>query len=62
MQRHVRGGWLGLIAVFGAGLSGSLGAQTAHEPAAKPAMAAVAPVNAKIFPLADVRRGLHGVA
>ena len=25
-------------------------------------MPAVAPIGAKIFPLADVRRGLHGVA
>ena len=27
-----------------------------------PPMAAVAPVGAKVFPLADVHRGLHGVA
>lgn len=60
MQRHVRGGWLGLIALLGAGLGGAAGAQTTA--ASSPAMAAVAPIGSNIFPLADVRRGLHGVA
>ena len=58
MQKLVRGGWLGLIALWCAGLHGSL-AQVATQ---KIAMPAVAPSGAKIFPLAEVRRGLHGVA
>jgi hypothetical protein len=64
MQRHVRGGLLGLIAVFCVGQSESLWAQATAvtKGAATPAMAAVAPIGGKIFPLADVRRGLHGVA
>ena len=59
MLRLVSRGWLGLIAVFCAGLGGGLRAQTT---AAMPVMATVAPMGAKIFPLADVRRGLRGVA
>jgi len=77
MVKRVWGGWLWLIGVFCVGLVGSLGAQTttaisASKAAAAsgvpaisvvmPPMAAAAPLNAKIFPLADVRRGLHGVA
>ena len=58
MQKLVRGGWLGLIALWCAGLHGSL-AQVATQTVAMPA---VAPSGTKIFPLADVRRGLHGVA
>jgi hypothetical protein len=61
MQRVVRGGWLGLIALMCAGLDGMLCAQVAARADAS-AMPAVAPSGAKIFPLADVRRGLHGVA
>ena len=68
MQRHVRGGLLGLVAVFCAGLSGSLGAQMtatatpAMGAGATTAMPAGAPSGAKTFPLAEVRRGLRGVA
>ncbi len=58
MQRHVRGGLLGLIALFCLGQSESLWSQSTVARA----MAAVAPIGGKIFPLADVRRGLHGVA
>jgi hypothetical protein len=57
MGKHVRSGWLGLIGIACAGLSGSIWAQT---PGA--AMPAAAPIGAKIFPLAEVRRGLRGVA
>jgi SpoIVB peptidase S55 len=57
MRKHVRSGWLGLIGIACAGLSGSVRAQTPVV-----AMPAVAPIGAKIFPLAEVRRGLHGVA
>src|ERR1017187_5203425 len=65
MHRHVRGSWLGLIGLACAGLGGSLGAQVAvagAAPAAAAAMPSVAPIGAKFFPLAEVRRGLHGVA
>jgi hypothetical protein len=51
---------VGLIAILCAGLSGSLRAQSSATAAM--AMPAVAPSGAKIFPLADVRRGLQGVA
>ena len=63
MRRLVRGGWLGLIGMACAGWSGGVWAQkpgTALPPVA--AMPAAAPIGAKTFPLADVRRGLHGVA
>jgi hypothetical protein len=67
MVKLVRGGWLGLIAVLCAPASGSARAQSVAAVAPgmgskTPAMAAVAPSGAKIFPLAEVRRGLHGVA
>ena len=67
MQRRVRGGLLGLVAVFCAGLNGSLGEQmtasaTPAVSAGAPAMPAVAPSGARTFPLAEVRRGLRGVA
>src|ERR1039458_1944496 len=90
MRRLVRGGLLGLIAVFCAcvGPGGSLWAQVAvggvapavggvapsaggvapavggaaPAAAAAAALPAVAPSGAKIFPLAEMRRGLHGVA
>jgi hypothetical protein len=68
MQRHVRSGWLGLVAVFCAGLSGGLGAQMtatatpAMGSGATTAMPAVAPSGTKTFPLTEVRRGLRGVA
>src|SRR5450631_1050098 len=62
MQRHVRGGWLGLIALSCAGLSCMVGAQVATRVTAAAAMPMVAPNGTKTFPLADVRRGLHGVA
>jgi len=62
MQRHVRRGWLGLIALTCAGLSGVLCAQVATRAAASATMPMVAPNGVKTFPLADVRRGLHGVA
>jgi SpoIVB peptidase S55 len=65
MRRHVRGGLLGLIAVFCAGQSGGLKAQATATPAMSAgtaAMGAASPIGTKIFPLADVRRGLHGVA
>jgi hypothetical protein len=68
----MRGGWLGLIGLACAGLGGSLGAQVAvagaapavagGAPGAAAAMPPVAPIGAKFFPLAEVRRGLHGVA
>jgi hypothetical protein len=59
----MRSGWLGLIGLACAGLGGSLGAQTAKGSSAPvAAVPAVAPIGAKIFPLAEVRRGLHGVA
>jgi SpoIVB peptidase S55 len=67
MQKHVRGGLLGLIGVACVGLgSNPMAQQTAAVTPAMAigsrAMAAAAPIGAKIFPLADVHRGLHGVA
>jgi hypothetical protein len=67
MQRLVRRGWMGLIALTCAGVGSNLGAQTtvaatSAMSAGTTAMAAVAPIGGKIFPLAEVRRGLHGVA
>src|ERR1017187_6317904 len=66
MVRLVRGGLLGLIGLAGAGPGGSLWAQVAvggaMPAAAAAALPAVAPSGAKIFPLAEMRRGLHGVA
>src|ERR1019366_1581351 len=67
MQKHVRGGLLGLIAVTCVGLGSNVSAQatgsaTAAIAIGSPAMAAAAPIGGKIFPLADVHRGLHGVA
>jgi hypothetical protein len=66
MLRLVRGGLLGLIGLACAGPGGSLWAQVAvggaAPAAAAAALPAVAPSGAKIFPLAEVRRGLHGVA
>jgi hypothetical protein len=66
MLRLVRGGLLGLIGLACAGPGGSLWAQAAvggaAPAAAAAALPAVAPSGAKIFPLAEVRRGLHGVA
>jgi hypothetical protein len=63
MRRLARGGWLGLIGMACAGWSAGVWAQ--KPGAALPAVAAMpaaAPIGAKVFPLADVRRGLHGVA
>jgi len=57
MQRLGGCGWLGLIALLCAALSGGARAQTTAV-----AMPAVAPTGAKIFPLSEVHRGLHGVA
>jgi hypothetical protein len=57
MQRLGGCGWLGLIAVLCAPLSGGVRAQTTAV-----AMPAAAPTGAKIFPLSEVHRGLHGVA
>jgi hypothetical protein len=63
MRKLVRGGWLGLIGIACAGWGGGVRAQKpATALPAVAAMPAVAPTGAKIFPLADVRRGLHGVA
>ena len=77
MRRLVRGGLLGLIAVCCAcaGPSGGLWAQAAvggvapsvvappmGGAAAAAALPAVAPSGGRIFPLAEVRRGLRGVA
>src|ERR1039458_1004004 len=73
MLRLVRGGLLGLIGLACAGPGGSLWAQgavggvapsvgEAVPAAAAAALPAVAPSGAKIFPLAEVRRGLHGIA
>src|ERR1035437_341144 len=66
MLRLVRGGLLGLIGLACAGPGGSLWAQVAvgggAPAAAAAALPAVAPSGAKIFPLAEMRRGLHGVA
>src|ERR1017187_3111844 len=66
MVRLVRGGLLGLIGLACAGRGGSLWAQVAvagvAPAAAAAALPAVAPSGAKIFPLAEMRRGLHGVA
>jgi hypothetical protein len=60
---RTRSGWLGLIGLACAGLGGSLGAQVAKGASAPlAAMPAVAPSGAKVFPLAEVRRGLRGVA
>src|ERR1700761_4972044 len=63
MRRLARGGWLGLIGMACAGWGGSVRAQrtaTALPPVS--AMPAAAPIGAKVFPLADVKRGLRGVA
>ena len=62
MERDIRSGWLGLIALACVGASAQ--GQKIPTPVAAAAMSmpAVAPSGAKIFPLADVRRGLHGVA
>src|ERR1035441_1713774 len=66
MLRLVRGGLLGLIGLACAGRGGSLWAQVAVAGVAPAHTAdpqpAVAPSGAKIFPLAEMRRGLHGVA
>ena len=63
MNVRVRSGWLGLIGIACVGLSGSLCAQAVKVPVASAAaMPAAAPSGAKTFPLADVRRGLRGVA
>src|ERR1035441_6832089 len=73
MRRLVRDGLLGLIGLACAGPGGSLWAQMAvggaapaaggaAPAAAAAALPAMAPSGAKIFPLAEVRRGLHGVA
>lgn len=68
MHKHVRSGCLGLVGFAWAALSGGLGAQVAVGGAAgaatptAAAMPATAPNGAKIFPLAEVRRGLQGVA
>jgi hypothetical protein len=63
MRKHVTSGWLRLIAFTGAGLCAGFGAHgQAKGSAAAMAMPAVAPSGAKTFPLADVHRGLHGVA
>ena len=67
MRGLVGRGWVGLMAAFCALGSGSVWAQTTvaatHSTGAvSPAMAAAAPMGTKIFPLAEVRRGLHGVA
>jgi hypothetical protein len=64
MVRHVRGGWLGLMAVLCAAATGALWAQGPAGTAAATAtaMPAMAPNGAKIFALADVHRGLQGVA
>jgi len=62
MERWVRLGGLGLIGLVCAGLGDRVRAQA--PAAAMPGfpMPAAAPSSAKIFPLAEVRRGLHGVA
>src|SRR6266567_2248139 len=63
MNRPVRSGWLRLIGIACAGLTGNLYAQAVKAPVASAmVMPAAAPSGAKIFPLADVRRGLRGVA
>src|ERR1035438_6969352 len=67
MLRLVRGGWLGMIGLACAGPGGSIWAQVAvggaaPAAAAAAALPAVAPGGARIFPLAEMRRGLHGVA
>src|ERR1035437_3658799 len=66
MLRLVRGGLLGLIGLACAGPGGSLWAQVAvgggAPAAAAAALPAVAPSGAKIFPLAEMRRGLRGGA
>ncbi len=63
MRKHVRSGWLRLIAFTGAGLCASLWAHGQAKGSATPmVMPAVAPNGTKTFPLADVHRGLHGVA
>jgi hypothetical protein len=62
-MRAMRSGWLGLIGLACAALGGSLGAQVAKGSSAPmAAMPLAAPIGAKFFPLAEVRRGLHGVA
>jgi hypothetical protein len=64
MQRLVRRGWLGLFVLTCAAVGGTVCAQVSARAAASAAtmMPAIAPNGAKVFPLADVRRGLHGVA
>src|ERR1035437_4189392 len=63
MNVRVRSGWLGLIGIACAGLSGSLCAQAVKDCVASAmAMPAAAPSGAQTFPLADERRGLRGVA
>src|ERR1035441_3541575 len=64
MRSLVRRSWLGLFVLTCAGVGGTLCAQVATRAAAPAAdtMPAIAPSGAKIFPLVDVRRGLHGVA
>ena len=64
MRSLVRRGWLRLFVLTCAGVGGTLCAQVATRAAAPAAdtMPAIAPSGAKIFPLVDVRRGLHGVA
>ncbi len=61
MLRLGRGGWVGVVALLCAGVGADLRAQTGGSPASS-AMAAAAPISAKVFPLTEVRRGLHGVA
>jgi hypothetical protein len=61
MRRHAYSGWVAAIGLSCAGTGGYMLAQTAVA-AHTIAMPAVAPNGTKIFPLADVKRGLHGVA
>ena len=61
MRRYSCSGWLLAFGLSFAAVGGRVGAQmpvAAHAFA----MPASAPSGAKIFPLADVKRGLHGVA
>ncbi len=61
MQMHSRSGGRRLAAIACSLIAGMMQAQTAPSP--KPiAMPAVAPNGAKILPLAEIHRGLHGVA
>ena len=61
MRRHAYSGWVAAIGLSCAGTGGHVLAQTAVA-AHTIAMPSVAPNGTKIFPLADVKRGLHGVA